>query len=324
MLREMLRNDREPGVKKRAQTRRSASRGAAPGRPPGRAARAPSGDAALDALLAKAARSRPVTAPDARRGRKPRAASDGALDASDEADEDDDEPLVRDIEEASYVTACKVSNKGDVIASSSTDNTCKLWDAFSGELLKTLDGHESFCLSCNFSPDGKRLMTTSDDQTAILWDAATGEILHKLEGHTDKVSSGAFSPDGLRVVTGSLDMTAKIWDATTGACEHAHGPQRLDPRATGATTASASSRRRRTRRPLWDSERAEFQKEIKGHQGTVTSCAFSKDDKVVVTGSLDHTAKLWHSWRTTSASTPSTATRTTSPASPSPPTAPAS
>ncbi|KAH8085113.1 hypothetical protein JL720_7838 [Aureococcus anophagefferens] len=312
MLREMLRNDlREPGVKKRAQTsharRRSLSpRLEEPAPPPTKAAKSParaggfgrqaslreprrragapagsrgasasSGDAALDALLAKAARSRPVTAPDA--WRRAGSASDGALDASDEADEDDDEPvlfgwrgcsfsadgalvvtggddktvklwntgngkLVRDIEEASYVTACKVSNKGDVIASSSTDNTCKLWDAFSGELLKTLDGHESFCLSCNFSPDGKRLMTTSDDQTAIL----------------DWILKCDWSHDGKRIVTASTDQTAA----------------------------------------LWDSERAEFQKEIKGHQGTVTSCAFSKDDKVVVTGSLDHTAKLWHSWRT--------------------------
>jgi len=71
----------------------------------------------------------------------------------------------------------------------------QLWDAATGALLQTLEGHTENVTSVAFSPDGKQVVSGSGDQTVRLWDAATGALLQTLEGHTDWVRSVAFSPD---------------------------------------------------------------------------------------------------------------------------------
>jgi WD40 repeat protein len=108
------------------------------------------------------------------------------------------------------------SPDGKRIGTASQDQTAKIWDANTGNLLLTLKGHTASVSGIVFSPDGKRIATSSDDHTARVWDAATGEELFTLFGHTDQVNHIAFSPDGTRLATASNDGTAKIWDAGTG------------------------------------------------------------------------------------------------------------
>jgi WD40 repeat protein len=101
--------------------------------------------------------------------------------------------------------------------SGSYDETIRLWDAVTGAVLQTLEGHSSLVLSVAFSPDGKKVMSGSYDETVRLWDAVTGAVLQTLEGHSSDVMSVAFSPDGKQVVSGSSDQTVRLWDAVTGA-----------------------------------------------------------------------------------------------------------
>jgi WD40 repeat protein len=50
--------------------------------------------------------------------------------------------------------------------SGSDDNTIRLWDAETGELLQPpLEGHEDSVASVAFSPDGKCIMSGSGDNT---------------------------------------------------------------------------------------------------------------------------------------------------------------
>ncbi|KAJ1463088.1 WD40-repeat-containing domain protein, partial [Pelagophyceae sp. CCMP2097] len=89
---------------------------------------------------------------------------------------------------------------GKRIATVGMDRTARLWDAETGALLLTLEGHTRPVFSCAISPDGKRIriVTVSNDKTVRLWDVETGALLTKLEGHTELVTSCAFSPDGKR------------------------------------------------------------------------------------------------------------------------------
>ncbi|HKI38119.1 MAG TPA: caspase family protein, partial [Gemmataceae bacterium] len=98
------------------------------------------------------------------------------------------------------------------------DNTARLWNAETGQELRTFTGHKGGVTAVAFSPDGRRLLTGSGDHdtTARLWDAATGQELLILKGHTSRVSTLAFSPDGRRILTGSWDKTARLWDAESG------------------------------------------------------------------------------------------------------------
>ena len=101
--------------------------------------------------------------------------------------------------------------------SGSWDKTIKLWDAATGALIRTFEGHSDGVWSVAFSPDGDRVLSGSDDKTIKLWDAATGALIRTFEGHSGGVMSVAFSPDGARVLSGSEDKTIKLWDAATGA-----------------------------------------------------------------------------------------------------------
>ncbi len=61
------------------------------------------------------------------------------------------------------------SPDGNTIASSSYDNTIKLWNLDGKELL-TLTGHSNAIWSVAFSPDGKTIASGSYDNTIKLWD----------------------------------------------------------------------------------------------------------------------------------------------------------
>jgi hypothetical protein len=72
--------------------------------------------------------------------------------------------------------------------SASEDNSLKLWDAATGRLLRTLQGHSKSVTSVAFSPDGRYLVSGSEDNSLKLWDVATGRLLRTLQGHSKSVT----------------------------------------------------------------------------------------------------------------------------------------
>jgi WD40 repeat protein len=112
------------------------------------------------------------------------------------------------------------SADGRLLASSSCDNTIKLWDPSTGVLKNTLEGHSDLVHPVAFSADGRLLASSSCDNTIKLWDPSTGVLKHTLEGHSNPVQSVAFSADGRLLASGSWDNTIKLWDPSTGALRH--------------------------------------------------------------------------------------------------------
>ena len=105
---------------------------------------------------------------------------------------------------------------GRFVLTGGADNTARLWDAATGQQIRTFDGHTGGVNSVAFSPDGRFVLTGSDDKTARLWDVETGNVLERLEGHSSRIFSVAFSPDGHLALAGSQDGTTKLWDAANG------------------------------------------------------------------------------------------------------------
>jgi len=102
---------------------------------------------------------------------------------------------------------------------SNGDNTIKLWDAKSGQLLRTFSGHRNAVKAVAFAPDGRTVASGAEDETVKIWDVASGHLLRTLNAHSDRVTSIAYSPDGatLASVTQGGSCTAIwLWDVKTG------------------------------------------------------------------------------------------------------------
>ncbi len=77
----------------------------------------------------------------------------------------------------------------------SKDNTVRLWDAASGELVREMQGHTNTVFTLDFSPDGQTLASGGWDGTVRLWDVASGEQLAS-EQRQGSAFVVAFTPDG--------------------------------------------------------------------------------------------------------------------------------
>ena len=68
------------------------------------------------------------------------------------------------------------SPNGKMLASGSWDQTVRLWDIETEQLLYTLTGHTSDIVSVAFSPDGQTLASGSWDGTIRLWNPNNGQL----------------------------------------------------------------------------------------------------------------------------------------------------
>jgi len=112
------------------------------------------------------------------------------------------------------------SRDGRWIASTSADQTARIWDVETGASLKTLSGHQGPVYSASFSPDGALLVTAGADKTVRLWDALGGRQLKQIPVGEQTLYSVAFFPDGKRVAAAGLDRKIYLVDALTGKIDN--------------------------------------------------------------------------------------------------------
>jgi hypothetical protein len=117
---------------------------------------------------------------------------------------------------ASWVRSIAFSADGNQVLSGSDDNTLKLWDLASGQLLRTFQGHTGRVWSVAFSPDGARVLSGSRDATIRIWKVATGELLATLMGSAtenwltltrDGFFAGSVNGDGILSIVRRLEIT---------------------------------------------------------------------------------------------------------------------
>jgi len=99
-----------------------------------------------------------------------------------------------------------VSPDAELLVTAGNDVAIWVWDAGSGELVRTLSGHEGAVLGVGFSPDGRWLASAGEDGTVRVWDAGRGVCLATLvplaEGWAVVTPSGRYKLEG--TVTGEF------------------------------------------------------------------------------------------------------------------------
>ena len=187
------------------------------------------------------------------------------------------------------------SPDGKYIASGSFDETIKLWEAATGECVKTFEGHTDTVYSIAYSPDGKYVASGSKDETINIWEVASGKCIKTLIGHTSYVRSIAYSPNGKYIASGSLDYTIKLWEVASGNCvktlERHTGPVEYVSYSRNGTYLASGSWDRTIK--LWKVVTGECIKTLAGHTGWVNSVCYSPDGTYLASGSNDNTIKFW-------------------------------
>jgi WD40 repeat protein len=202
------------------------------------------------------------------------------------------------------------SPDGKHIITASISGNAKIWNARTGKIIHTLEGHSTFVNFAKFSLDNKLAISVSGDNTAKIWEVQTGKLLRTLAGHTETVVNADFSSDAVHVATISNDGNTKIWDLTTG--QLLKNLKQKSPNHFDSTKYSAAFEKQKVElnkvvfspdgqsiattinngfANVWDVNSGGLRFII--DTGLINSIAFSPDNTMLLISAADSTAKVW-------------------------------
>ena len=204
-------------------------------------------------------------------------------------------PGVRVIDTDDTHARVAVSPDGRSFAAAGADGTVRVWDAATGEVIQTLEGHDGSVLAVAFSPDGRTIASSGRDGTIRIWDPASGDELRSLEGHDGAVFGVAFSPDGGTIASSGKDGTVRIWDTASGdalrTLEGHHGAVRAVAFSPDGGTLASGGADSTVR--LWDPASGDARATLSGHSSSVNAVAFSPGGGALASASDDDTVLIW-------------------------------
>ena len=110
------------------------------------------------------------------------------------------------------VSSVVISADSSRLASAFEDNTVKIWDASSGQCLRTLEGHSDLVSSVVFSADSSRLASASYDNTVKIWDASSGQCLEMYEVSFSVIGSSLETDIGPLPLNDSSSNRSLSWN----------------------------------------------------------------------------------------------------------------
>ncbi|RAQ65503.1 hypothetical protein COH20_009135 [Aspergillus flavus] len=153
-----------------------------------------------------------------------------------------------------------------MLASSSYDQTVRLWDPCIGNCLQILMGHTDCVRAVVFSPAPRFaniLASVSDDRSIRIWESTTAKCLQDIKTYDEEIRVLAFSCDGEILASAFGDKSNNVTNF------------------------------RITEVQLWNPMTGQNLHRLQGPSDKLTAIAFSPNGKILASASWDDSVRLW-------------------------------
>ena len=212
------------------------------------------------------------------------------------------------------VKAVAFSPGGKLLGASGNDGMLKLWDVKTGKELKSLVHINSADVDMSiysfvFSRDGKKIYAGNGDGTISEWDVQSGKETKVWKAHNSFVLKLAFSPD-YRLLASYADSVVKLWDTSTWREVRSLSTVRTsdviarassiafshDGKLIAAGDIGLDSKQTRymyVQALVWNVKTGAKLFTLEGHKFDIDGLVFTRDDRFLLTGSVDTNIKFW-------------------------------
>jgi WD40 repeat protein len=180
----------------------------------------------------------------------------------------------------------------DILISGSRDKRLKVWNAITGQCIRTITGeHDGSILSMRVNQEKSILLTGSSDATCVVWSLPNLVPITKLRGHGNSVLDVCFVNN--QIVTSSRDHSLRVWDMATGLelrqmRGHSASVNAIEPVGdTRIVSASGDGSLK-----LWDIQTGECLKTMESPNRLGLACV-RYNGKYLYSGGLEGKIRVW-------------------------------
>ena len=183
-----------------------------------------------------------------------------------------------------------------------------VWEWQSESYILKQQGHFDSMNALVYSPDGQRIITAADDGKVKVWDSRSGFCVVTFTEHSSGVTACEFAKKGNVLFTSSLDGSVRAWDLIryrnfrtfTATTRLSFSSVAVDPSGEVVCAGSLDS----FDIHVWSIQTGQLLDQLSGHEGPVSSLAFAPSGDALVSGSWDHTVRIWSIFGRTQTSEP--------------------
>ncbi|BBM86146.1 caspase family protein [Candidatus Uabimicrobium amorphum] len=168
-----------------------------------------------------------------------------------------------------------------------------IYDTKLFEKVHSLHGHKRSVTSLDYHLKNKTLASGSADKTIKIW--RNDKCEQTLYGHSSRIMNVKFRSDGKFIVSGSSDQTIKIWNLKNNTPQTLRGHSRsvnfvaYSPNENHIISSAFENIH------IWEIKSARELRKIPTHTGAVFSIDHAPQEKMIISGGIDRTLKLWNS-----------------------------
>ncbi|KAJ5620812.1 hypothetical protein N7510_004796 [Penicillium lagena] len=209
----------------------------------------------------------------------------------------------------SNIDVVTVNQSGEWLAfGSSKHGQLLVWEWQSESYILKQQGHLDSMNALVYSPDGQKIVTAADDGKIKVWDVKSGFCIVTFTEHSSGVTACEFAKKGSVLFTASLDGSIRAWDLIryrnfrtfTAPSRLSFSSLAVDPSGEVICAGSPDS----FDIHVWSVQTGQLLDQLSGHEGPVSSLAFAADGNHLVSGSWDHTVRIWSIFGRTQTSEP--------------------